>query len=261
MENPFPNDSYDTPDNAKRFLMDRLFLNSRLFFHFSNYCNFFKTGRLGRKGVLDHERMVERSICNIKTVEGCGGRIHIRGLNNISAVEGPALFVGNHMSFLETVLLNSIIGSRKQFTFVIKDSLLDIPYFGDIMRANRAIGVTRKDPKADFKTVISEGQKLFKEGISIVLFPQATRTVAFEPDKFNTIGIKLAKAAGVPVIPIALKTDFLANGKCLKDLGPLQRDKDIYFEFAPAIREFTGNGKKEHQQIIEFIQAKLSEWK
>jgi hypothetical protein len=45
------------------------------------------------------------------------------------------------------------------------------------------------------------GLARLKQGISIVVFPQTTRMVDFDASQFNSIGVKLAKKAGVPVVP------------------------------------------------------------
>ena len=134
-----------------------------------------------------------------------------------------------------------------------------IPYFKEILLAMNAVAVTRTNPREDLKTVLSEGKKVLQSGRSIIVFPQATRSEKFDPEKFNTIGVKLAKSAGVPVVPLALKTDFLGNGKYIRDMGPIHPEKEVYFEFAPAM-QITGNGQEQHRQIIEFIQSRLDCW-
>lgn len=106
---------------------------------------------------------------------------------------------------------------------------------------------------------MEKGKALLQKGTSVIIFPQSTRALTFEPEKFNSLGVKLAKAAGVKVIPVAIKTDFRGNGKILKDLGPLSRDKLIYMNFGAPL-SIKGSGKEEHQCIIDFIQANLSEW-
>ena len=72
--------------------------------------------------------------------------------------------------------------------------------------------------------------------------------------------MKLAKNASVPVIPLALRTDFLANGKLVKDLGPIRRNCPVWFKFGEPIMNVEGNGKAEHNQIVEFITQNLKEW-
>jgi 1-acyl-sn-glycerol-3-phosphate acyltransferase len=257
--NPFPGDSYDTPENSQRFFTDRLFWGHRLSFYIRNFYVFYKTGCCAKRGLLDGERQIYYSLKNIKIVEGCGGHLHLRGLNNLSVVEGPVVLIGNHMSLLETAIFHAFLRARRDFTFVIKESLLNVPFFGDIMRATKAIAVGRENPRDDFKAVMKEGKELLKSGKSIIIFPQSTRSENFDPEKFNTIGVKLAKSAGVPIIPFALKTNFLGNGKYLRDLGPIRRNEEIYFEFAPPINVKT-SGKEEHAAIIEFIQEKLEAW-
>jgi 1-acyl-sn-glycerol-3-phosphate acyltransferase len=259
MENPFPGDSYDTPEDQSRFLGDRLFFNTRFYFYLCNFYVFYRLGTLSRQGLFAKEMLITHSYMNFRLVEGCGGRVHLRGLNNLSKVDGPALLIGNHMSLLETAIMHAMVRPRRDLTFVIKDSLTKIPYFGDIMRAMNAISVGRANPRDDFKVVMEQGKQRLKDGKSIILFPQSTRSEIFEPEKFNTIGVKLAKAANVPIIPFALKTDFLGNGKYFRDLGPLRRDRDVHFEFAEPM-EVKGNGKGEHKWIVDFIQQKQREW-
>jgi 1-acyl-sn-glycerol-3-phosphate acyltransferase len=127
------------------------------------------------------------------------------------------------------------------------------------MKSRNPIIVGRTDPRKDLEAVMNGGVELLRNGISIVIFPQSTRSVEFKPEEFNSLGVKLAKKAGVDVVPIALKTDFWGNGKLIKELGPLDRQKHIYIKFGEPMK-IVGNGKEENQKIIEFIKASLEEW-
>jgi 1-acyl-sn-glycerol-3-phosphate acyltransferase len=98
-----------------------------------------------------------------------------------------------------------------------------------------------------------------KAGRSVVIFPQTTRTPVFDPAQFNTIGIKLAKRAGVPAVPIALTTGAWGNGAFLKDYGRIDPSKKARFAFGKPLR-IRDRGAEEHQEIIEFITGKLKEW-
>jgi len=194
------------------------------------------------------------------TLEACGGQFDIRGLDNLSATDSPAVIISNHMSTLETVTLPFIVLPFRYAVFVVKEQLLKVPFFGIYTRSTGCIGVTRKSPSEDFKQVLREGSEKLKNGESIIIFPQATRDTVFRPENFNSLGIKLAKKAGVPVIPLALKTDFWGNGKLIKDFGPLDLKKKIHFEFGKPFN-VTGSGKKEHQRVVAFIQGRLEKWK
>jgi len=96
-------------------------------------------------------------------------------------------------------------------------------------------------------------------GISIIVFPQTTRSDSFEPSQFNTIGVKLAQRAGVPAVPVALLTGAWKNGKIFKDLGKIDPSKRVHFAFGEPIA-IGGRGMEEHQAIIQFIKGKLEEW-
>ncbi|MCI7644173.1 MAG: 1-acyl-sn-glycerol-3-phosphate acyltransferase [Lentisphaeria bacterium] len=256
----FKGDNYDTPESVKRSWFDRLVLGCRINFYWRNFMIFKKTGALGRQGKLDRFSEVFYSNQNIKIVESCGGKFHLSGLNNVHNLHGePVVIIGNHMSLLETAIMHAIIGPDLKFTFVIKEALLRVPYFGDIMRSMEAIPVGRDNPREDLRTVLNRGKELLQQGRSIIIFPQSTRSEIFEPDKFNSIGVKLAKSAGVRVLPMALKTDFLENGKYLRDIGRVRRDRPICFAFGEPLT-VEGNGKETQEKIIEFILANLTRW-
>ncbi len=256
----FAGDAYDTPESMRKSMLYRLSLGSRWYFYLNNFGIFARTGRCGRRGRLDKERQIYYSNKNFRLVEKCGGRIHLRGLENLRDVSGePVVLIGNHMSLLETALFHAVAREYLDFTFVIKQSLLTVPFFRDIMRALGAIPVGRENPRDDLRAVLGDGKKVLESGRSIIIFPQSTRSETFDAAKFNSIGIKLAKSAGVRVLPFALKTDFLGNGKYLRDMGPVRPKRGVYFEFAPA-RAVEGNGQALQQEIIGFIQSRLASW-
>jgi 1-acyl-sn-glycerol-3-phosphate acyltransferase len=164
------------------------------------------------------------------------------------------------MSLLETGVFHAVAREYVDFAFVVKSSLMKVPYFRDILKAIGKIPVERKNPREDLKVVLSEGKRLLSEGKSIIVFPQSTRTAVLDPEKFNSLGVKIAKSAGVPIVPFALKTDFLTQGKGIfRDLGPVHPGRHTWFEFGPAM-EVTGNGQEQLQKTIEFIQSRLEVW-
>ena len=136
---------------------------------------------------------------------------------------------------------------------------MDYPVFRHVMRSRDPITVGRTNPRDDLKAVLEGGTERLKAGRSLVIFPQTTRMEKFDPKGFNTIGIKLAKRADVPVVPVALKSGAWGNGKLLKDFGRIDPSKHVHFAFGPPlwIRE---RGNQEHNEIIAFISGKLKEW-
>jgi 1-acyl-sn-glycerol-3-phosphate acyltransferase len=195
----------------------------------------------------------------LHALEAVGVRIEITGAQHFSCLEGPCVFIGNHMSTLEAFVLPTIIQPLKPVAFVVKRSLVEYPIFGHLMRSRDPIVVGRTNPREDLKAVLEGGAERLRSGISIVVFPQKTRSALFDPAAFNSIGIKLAKRAQVPVIPLALKTDAWGNGTRLKDFGKIDPAKAVHFAFGAPLR-VQGSGAAEHQQVVEFIREHLVSW-
>lgn len=199
------------------------------------------------------------SLETLRALERVGVIVEIAGMDQFKSIDGPCVFIGNHMSTLETFVLPTIIAPFKETTFVVKQSLVDYPVFKDVMRSRDPITVGRSNPRDDLRAVLEGGAGKLKAGVSIIIFPQTTRTPVFDEEQFNTIGIKLAKKAGVPVVPIALKTDAWGNGRLLKDFGKVDPSKKVRFAFGKPLT-IKDRGVEEHQEIIRFITGKLKEW-
>ncbi|MBR3688345.1 MAG: 1-acyl-sn-glycerol-3-phosphate acyltransferase, partial [Lentisphaeria bacterium] len=149
-------DSYDTPESNRCSLAFHLWLHSRWYFYQSNFMTFIQCGNTASHGKLDKEGQIMYSSRNIRLVERCGGRIHIRGLNHLRELGGkPVVIVGNHMSLLETAVLHAIIREHIDFSFVVKKSLLDVPFFHHILLSFHAIPVGRTNAREDLKTVLT----------------------------------------------------------------------------------------------------------
>jgi 1-acyl-sn-glycerol-3-phosphate acyltransferase len=251
--------SYRTPVKEKRSLWDKMIHCNRLYFTVKYAGTVFRTRRQAIRGIYDTKAWADSSIYIFRFIEKAGGVYSISGMENISKDPGPVVFIGNHMSTLETMVLPGIIAPHREVTFVVKESLVRHPLFGHVMRSRDPIVVGRTDARKDFEVVMTKGMELLSKGISVVIFPQSTRSVEFKPEEFNSLGVKLAKKAGVNVVPIALKTDFWGKGKVIKELGPLDSRKIIHFKFGESF-PITGTGKAENQRIIEFIQESLKEW-
>jgi len=255
----FKSESYHTPVKTKLTLWERFRLNNRLYFIIKYIHIVFVTRKQAIRKQYFTKEWADSSFYIFKFIEKAGGKFHITGMENITKPQGPVLFICNHMSTLETMILPCIVAPLREVTFVVKESLVKHPLFGDVMRSRNPIVVGRTDPRKDLEAVMNGGMDLLKSGVSIIIFPQSTRSLEFKPEEFNSLGIKLAKKAGVEVVPVALKTDFWGNGKLIKELGPIDMHKPIHFRFGEPLK-ITGNGKEENQKIIDFIQAAMGEW-
>lgn len=219
----------------------------------------FKASSNAKRLQYDNAKWSESSLDVLHALESVGVEIEITGVDYFKNLEGPCVFIANHMSTLETFVLPVIIQPLKDVTFVVKKSLVEYPVFKYVMRSRDPITVSRTNPREDLKAVLEGGVERLKAGRSIIIFPQTTRTAVFDPKTFNTIGIKLAQRANVPVVPIALKTDAWGSGKYLKDFGKIDPSKKVHFAFGEPLW-IKDKGTEEHHKVIEFISSKLKEW-
>ncbi len=216
-------------------------------------------GWKAKQGKYDSGSWIDSSLDVLLRLENAGIRVEISGIENLLELNEPVVIVGNHMSMMETLLLPGIIQPLMEVTFVVKQSLLDYPVFKYVMRSRNPIAVSRTNPRSDLKVVMTDGVERLKNGISVIVFPQTTRSQDFDAKQMSSIGVKLAKRACVNVVPLALKTDAWQNGRMVKDFGRLDVKKTAYFSFGKSLR-VEGKGNEEQAAINNFIAEKLQGW-
>lgn len=252
----FDNDIYRTAPSRLSWLT-RTFPTASFYYQFLwNVCRSSAIARRGRYGDREWSRTSHEVL---ESLESVGVQVEVSGVQHIRRLNSPCVFVANHMSMFETMVLPAIIRPIRPVTFVVKQSLLEYPLFGHIIRSRDPIAVSRDNPREDFRVMMNGGAERIEKGLSVVVFPQATRGVSFSASQFNTIGVKLARRANVPVIPIALMTDAWGNGKWLKDLGPIDPNKKVHIAFGEPI-QIKDRGAEQQTQIVNYIHAKLKLW-
>jgi len=254
----YVSDSYSTPPGTRRLPLARVMGWTRLAFYWYMYRVVVEAQATARRGQYDNAAFQRSSERSARAVEGCGGTIEVTGLDNLLSVSGPVVIVGNHMSFLETFLMPAMILPRKPVCFVVKESLLHHPALGPLMTSLQPVALTRTNPREDLRTMMEQGRQRLDSGRSVCVYPQSTRMHDFDTAKFTSIGAKLAQRAGRPVIPVALRTDFLGNGTLVKDLGPVHPDRPARFAFGPPIG--TAEARSAHEQVVAFITERLTAW-
>ena len=147
-------------------------------------------GRLDRRSwaILGHAALAK--------AEALGARVRCEGLNAGVRCGTPVVYVANHMSMMETIVLPPFLLGFAPLAIVLKRSLTRYPILGAVFRSLEPIGVTRRNARADLRDVLEQGRARLKAGASVLLFPQGTRRQIFDPAGFNTLGEKLSREAG-----------------------------------------------------------------
>lgn len=251
--------SYETDASLFKSWVFRGLGRSDFWFYFQNFLVVLHGYRAARKGEFTDRTWAACSFRTLQLVEKCGGSLRIDIAPPARSLPSPVVYISNHMSMLETFLLPCILLPFGRLTTVVKNSLLQYPFFGEILRATEAISVNRQNPRADLRAVLERGCEMIRKGRSVLIFPQATRSATFHVAHFNSLGVKLAARAGVPAVPMALKTDFQRIGRLSRDFGPLDRSQPIRVSVG-APMPVSGNGRVQHEQIVHFITDRLRSW-
>ena len=215
---------------------------------------------LSHQGKFDNLRWQECGLHLLWETERMGTEVILEGFSNLKDA-GPVVVVSNHMSLYETFAFPPLMRAFGNVAIVLKDSLMKVPLLGQTFSTLKMIPVGRADPRADLKTVLEHGERFLREEkTSVLLYPQGTRQPHFDCRKFNTLGVKLAQNAGVPIVPVAGQTSFLGVGKYTKDFGPVDTSIPVRFACGPVIQVTRANAKEAQAQCVDFIASKLEEW-
>lgn len=247
---------YRTPENQSIWLARRL---PGLFLYTRIILVVLAASRRCSKNTYTLDKIIAGSTRILRTLERIGADVFVENMSAFIDLKGPCVFVANHMSALEAFILPCFIMPYRKITFVVKKSLTQYPILKHAINSLHPIVVDRKNPRKDLRAVIDQGFNCLKQNISVLIFPQTTRSLHFDPAQFNTLGIKLAKKSHLPIVPIVVKTDVWGIGRRFKDFGKIDPSKPVRMAFGDPVH-VTGNGKQEHQEILSFIGNTLRNW-
>jgi 1-acyl-sn-glycerol-3-phosphate acyltransferase len=169
---------------------------------------------------------------------------------------GPVLFVSNHQGYADIPVFFAAITS-KQFGFVAKDEMRRLPLFGGWIRNIRSVFIFRNNTRASVRGV-SEAVKFLKQGFSLAVFPEGTRSKGASPGEFKKGSLRLALRAKVPVVPVTLSGSW----RVFEEKGCPQ-PATVKFYIHPAI-ETAELSKRDAgvlaERVEEIILRKLREW-
>lgn len=176
----------------------------------------------------------------------CGLSYRVKGLNEFNQTinqHGGVVLMSKHQSAMETMILQSVVEPSP--ALVLKKELLNIPFYGWALSRLKPIAINRKEKASAMEQVIDRGSVALREGRSVLIFPEGTRTRPGNETTVKKGGVNLALAADAVIVPIALNTGlFWGKGQFVKTPGIAT------VSFGPAIT-VTGKTVSELQTAIK----------
>ncbi len=148
------------------------------------------------KGKIIHKLSCLWAVLHLKL---CGIKVLSKGRENL--LKPPYIIMCNHQSALDIFVLYMALPFL--FKWVAKRQLFSIPFVGWIMKRAGYISIDRESPRDGLKAINDAAQKI-RDGMSVIVFPEGTRSKDGKLLPFKKGVFSLAVRAGVPVIPIGI---------------------------------------------------------
>ena len=127
-------------------------------------------------------------------------KLKVSGLENIDH-KRTYVIIANHESMADIVVLYK---TRMQFKWVSKESLFQVPFIGWCLSLTRHIKLARGE-YSSIKKVYREAAEWLRSGMSVLFFPEGTRSDTAEMNVFQNGAFKLAIREKMPILPIAIR--------------------------------------------------------
>lgn len=178
----------------------------------------------------------------------CGIRTEVEGLDQVPKGQ-QMVILSNHQSEWETIYLQLV---AQPMSTVLKQELLKIPFFGWGLKAMHPIAVDRSKPAAAMKQVLKQGKARLESGMSVLVFPEGTRTEPGTRGNHKKGGAMLATNSGVPILPVA------HNGGEHWTSNPLQKKSGtIKVVFGPLIQTEGRPVNEVHAEVTQWLESQV----
>jgi 1-acyl-sn-glycerol-3-phosphate acyltransferase len=165
-----------------------------------------KVEKLEKQGDFQQaENSIDECVRNwsLHVLNKVGVRLEVKGKENITG--NTCVYVANHQGFFDIPVLISTFD--KPLGFIAKKEILKFKMVSYWMKKIHCIFIDRKNIRESMKA-INEGVDNLKNGYSMVIFPEGTRSKGPKVGEFKKGSMKLALKSGVPIIPIAINGTY-----------------------------------------------------
>lgn len=144
----------------------------------------------------------------------------------------PAVFIGNHQTELDVLMLGCIF--PKNCSVTAKSSLKRMPFLGWFMSLSYTVFIDRQNSTSARSAMSGAVEEMKRERQSVYMFPEGTRSYSKEPMllPFKKGAFHLAVQAGMPIVPVVVANyshvlyvkdrKFVAGAIPVKVLKPIE---------------------------------------
>ena len=202
---------------------------------------------LDRSGAMYHS--VGRTWANA-VLKIFGVKVHVSGLENLEKGR-TYIYVSNHASMFD---IPAVIGTLPdEVRIVYKKELSYIPIWGWSLAVGHYIAIDRFSAKDAMKSLDSAAEKI-RQGASVILFAEGTRTRTGKLQPFKRGAFSLAGRSGIPVVPLTINNSFNILPK-----GSLKiRPADIALVVDKPIPTTNVSGKTDELKLMETVREAIS---
>jgi 1-acyl-sn-glycerol-3-phosphate acyltransferase len=179
-----------------------------------------------------------------------GVRVRVRGLELLDPKQ-TYVFVANHRSYLDTAAMFIYTGRR--IGLLAKKELLKVPVLGVGMGFVNVMAIDRTYRDSAIRTTEAAAQRI-RSGISFAVFVEGTRAKPGELLPFKKGAFYMARQAGVPVVPVAIKNSDVLMGKGTGEA----RSGEIEMIFLPPIDTQSRTTDEEINKLISGVRQSIA---
>lgn len=173
----------------------------------------------------------------------------VEGAENVP--EGAVVILCKHQSTFETLALQLIF---KPQAWVLKRELLWIPIYGWGLAAMQPIAIDRGSALKSFRQIVSRGKQRLAQGVSVVVFPEGTRTLPGAKSRYLPGGALLAEKSGHPVVPVAHNAGYFWSRKQVR-----KHPGVVQIVIGPAIETTALSAAEINRRAEAWIEATIAE--
>ncbi|UCD79558.1 MAG: 1-acyl-sn-glycerol-3-phosphate acyltransferase [Desulfobacterales bacterium] len=177
-------------------------------------------------------------------------RVTVEGLSHIDPLRSY-IYMSNHQSNFDIPVLLAHL--PVQFRWLAKAELFKIPIFGRAMRGAGYVRIDRFNRESAFKSIEEAAAKM-KDGISVMIFPEGTRSRDGKIRPFKKGGFVMAVDTGFPIVPVILRGTWPIMDKSSLRINT----GDVSLQIEKAI-DTSGYTRENKDDLIETVRSVICE--